>query len=320
MLNSSLLRAKFSASSRSLFSGRNVLLCRGYATVFDVNSIEPAPLRFDRVSANESSQTAESKSPIVFLHGLLGSKRNWSSLSKSFARISNRPVYAIDLRNHGDSTHKRPHTYEALAADLFHFFETHKLKDVTLIGHSMGGKAAMAMALHPELPKDALSELIVEDIAPSRGPLSSEFRSYLETMQLIQDNRVKTRKEATEMMLKTEKSMEIVSFLLTNLVTPRSGAEDYVTFRVPLDVLTEHFDDLGSFPYSPGEVQWSGRTLFIKGSKSPYINRKNIPIAQEFFPNMKSVNLDTGHWVHAERPREFQDAVFNFLQEGTKHD
>ncbi|KAK1220690.1 hypothetical protein PQX77_016516 [Marasmius sp. AFHP31] len=322
MLKSSLLRTKLNVASRSLFSqvGRNTRAYRGYATVFSLNSIEPVPLRFDKVPAmvkdsHNSSQMIESNQPpIVFVHGLLyvfepiheinppphrvdsGSKRNWTSISKMFARASNRPVYSVDLRNHGDSPHQRPHTYEAMTTDLFHFFETHKLKEATLIGHSMGGKAAMAMALHPDLPKDMLSEVIIEDIAPSRGSLSSEFQAYIETMQRIQDSRIKTRKEATDMMLKIEPDINVVSFLLTNLVTGKSGPDDHVTFRVPLDILNEHFEDLGSFPYSPGEVRWDGRILFVKGSKSPFINRKNIPIAQQFFPNMQSVNLDTGHW------------------------
>ncbi|KAJ8087101.1 hypothetical protein PM082_005929 [Marasmius tenuissimus] len=308
MLKSSLLRTKFNVASRTLFSqvGRNAGAYRDYATVFSLNSIEPVPLRFDKVPGmvkdpHDSSQMIESnKPPIVFVHGLLGSKRNWTSISKMFARASNRPVYSVDLRNHGDSPHQRPHTYEAMTTDLFHFFETHKLKEATLIGHSMGGKAAMAMALHPDLPKDTLSEVVIEDIAPSRGSLSSEFRAYIETMQRIQDTRVKTRKEATDMMLKIEPDINVVSFLLTNLITGKSGPDDHVKFRVPLDILNEHFEDLGSFPYSPGEVKWDGRILFVKGSKSAFINRKNIPIAQQFFPNMQSVNLDTGHWGKTE--------------------
>ncbi|KAG7097449.1 hypothetical protein E1B28_004794 [Marasmius oreades] len=277
---------------------------RGYATAFDVSSIETVPLRFEKIPATVKglSESVDSNlPPIVFLHGLLGSKRNWTSISKNFARSSRRPVYAIDLRNHGDSPHKRPHTYEAMTADLFHFFQTHQLKDITLIGHSMGGKVAMSMALHPELPKDTISELIVEDIAPSRGSLSSDFRSYVEAMRFMEESCVKTRKEAIEILSKTEKNVDIVNFLLTNLITPRSGSGDSVQFRVPLDALHDHLDDLGSFPYNPGDVEWNGPTLFIKGNKSNYINKNNLPIAQQFFPNMKSLTLDASHWVHAER-------------------
>ncbi|KAF9266192.1 alpha/beta-hydrolase [Marasmius fiardii PR-910] len=315
------------AQPRRHITFRNVR--RDYATAFDVSSIETVPLRFDRTlgmvkGSGRSGELVESElscsnsSPIVFLHGLLGSKRNWTSISKAFAHSTGRPVYSIDLRNHGDSPHARPHTYEAMTADLFRFFEEHQLKDVTLIGHSMGGKVAMSMTLHPELPKGTLSGLVVEDIAPSRGPLSSDFRSYVEAMRAIEESHVKTRKEAMEILLKTEKDKEVVNFLLTNLITPKSGSEDSVKFRVPLNILLDHMDDLGSFPYNPGEVRWLGPTLFIKGRTSNYLNKKNIPCATEFFPNKNTVTLDANHWVHAQRPLEFRDAILNYSKFGGK--
>ncbi|EEB92032.1 hypothetical protein MPER_09515 [Moniliophthora perniciosa FA553] len=89
---------------------------------------------------------------MFILHGLFGSKRNWQSLGKHYARVLKRPVYIMDLRNHGESTHARPHTYEAMTADILSFLKQHALKDITMLGHSMGGKVAMALALDPKLP------------------------------------------------------------------------------------------------------------------------------------------------------------------------
>lgn len=100
-------------------------------------------------------------------------------------------------------------------------------------------------------------------------------------------------------------------FLLTNAIT---APDKTVKFRIPLDIIHESIPSIGEFPYQPGEVSWSGPTLFIKGEHSNYINRRNIPVCKEFFPSMELETLDAGHWVHAERPMEFVDLVDKFVR------
>ncbi|KAJ7055006.1 Alpha/Beta hydrolase protein [Mycena amicta] len=248
---------------------------------------------------------------IVVLHGLFGSARNWGAHSRSFARNLNRPVYALDLRNHGSSGHAEPMTYTAMASDVISFIQQHSLSNVCLIGHSMGGKVAMSVALEPSLPSDTLAKLIVADIAPANGQLSTEFKSYIAAMQKIEAAKVSSRKEALEILNEVEKDPDVCAFLLTNLIPKADGGS---RFRIPVDLIGSSIHEMGSFPFSPDEAQWKGETLFVKGAKSSYLNRHNIPLAEKFFPNMKLETLDTGHWVHSEKPCEFLTLVEDFIR------
>ncbi|KAK7462740.1 hypothetical protein VKT23_007327 [Stygiomarasmius scandens] len=207
-------------------------------------------------------------------------------------------------------------TYTQMAADVLHFIQKKELREISLLGHSMGGKVAMSLALNPSLPPSTLSNLIVADIAPSRGKLSDEFLTYIQAMKKIEDMKLKTRKEATEVLREYEKDASVVAFLLTNIIIP-SGPTEYVHFRIPLDILGDAIPEIGSFPYAPGETKFEGNTLFIKGEKSNFINRHNIPAVEAFFPNMKMQTLDAGHWVHGERPNEFKKLVLDFIRESS---
>ncbi|KDQ59096.1 hypothetical protein JAAARDRAFT_57066 [Jaapia argillacea MUCL 33604] len=245
--------------------------------------------------------------PLLILHGLFGSKRNWLSLSKAFAKDLQRPVYSLDLRNHGASPHAEPMTYTSMALDVVQFCKQHSLSDISLLGHSMGGKVAMTLALDPSTPKELLQNLIIADIAPSKGPLSPEFTSYVDAMRKIEESEVGSRKEAQDILSEYEQDPMIRAFLLTNLVSDHHRMK----FRIPIDIIGRSISEIGSFPYEPGEKTWEGPTLFVKGTKSKYINSKNIPLAKEYFPNMVVETLDAGHW---ERPNEFKQLVVDFIK------
>ncbi|KAG1761485.1 alpha beta-hydrolase [Suillus occidentalis] len=223
--------------------------------------------------------------PLLILHGFFGSKRNWQSLSKAFMRDLSRPVYTLDLRNHGSSPHARPMTYPHMAADVLSFCQKHSLRNISLMGHSMGGKVAMALALHPELPSDLLTDLIVSDIAPVRAKVSQDTVQHIRAMELIQAGNISTRKEADE----------IISLV---------------------DILKEGRAEIESFPYAPGERSWDGRTLIIKGKKSNVTALTdisivhNIPLIDQFFPQNQLKELDTGHWG---TPHEYRKLVVNFI-------
>ncbi|KAI0359938.1 alpha/beta-hydrolase [Trametes cingulata] len=302
---SSLTSAFLRHSSRSFRTCAVVLQIRSVSS-----GVKPVELHFDKVVPPDGNAT---RNPLVILHGLFGTKRNWGSLSKAFVKDLGRPVYALDLRNHGTSPHAEPHTYEAMAADVLHFCQEHSLSNISLLGHSMGGKVAMTVALDPKLPSDLLSHLIVADIAPSRGALSDEFQGYIRGMKKIEESHVKTRQEADRILREFEQDPMTRAFLLMNLEHPTAHHPHPLRFRVPVDLLGNSIPEIGGFPYSPGERTWDGPTLFIKGEKSKYINRHNLDAAKAFFPNMVLETLDAGHWVHSERPNEFKALVTNFI-------
>ncbi|KAJ6536719.1 Alpha/Beta hydrolase protein [Mycena vulgaris] len=298
--------------SRSFMSATRDVLRLSNKTIYNpraaLHTATPIDLHFtSQVPPNSDNKTSGA---IVILHGLFGSSRNWGAHSRSFARNLNRPIYALDLRNHGASDHARPMTYSAMAADVIHFIREHSLSDVALIGHSMGGKVAMTVALDSTLPASTLSNLVVVDIAPSKGELSNEFKGYIKAMRLIEAANVSNRKEALEILHEYEKDPALCAFLLTNLVQHPNASH----FRIPVDLIGDSIHEMGSFPFTPEETQWTGKTLFIKGSKSRFINRHNTEIAEKFFPKMRIETLDTAHWVHSEKPLEFSKLVEDFVQ------
>ncbi|KAJ8588896.1 alpha/beta-hydrolase, partial [Rhizopogon salebrosus TDB-379] len=198
-----------------------------------------------------------------------------------------------DLRNHGSSPHIRPMTYTHMAADVLNFCKKHSLREISIMGHSMGGKVAMTLALHPELPPNLLTDLIVSDIAPIRARASEDTVQLIRAMEKIEANNIYTRKEADEILSEHEKDPNVRAFLLTNLEIKKAMP---VKFKIPIGILKEGRPEIESFPYAPGERSWDGHALFIKGKKSKFINRHNIPLIDRFFPQNQLQELDTGHW------------------------
>ncbi|GBE90134.1 Abhydrolase domain-containing protein [Sparassis crispa] len=292
------------------FGPRTANICRSRAlqrAFLSRQAGQPVHLRYDKLAPEDGM---ESGCPLVILHGLFGTKRNWLSLSKAFMKDLHRSIYSLDLRNHGSSPHAAPMTYAHMAEDVVQFCKEHSLSRVSLLGHSMGGKVAMTVALGSNTPPDLLEQLIVADIAPSKGDLSPTFRNYVKAMQIIEERKVTSRREAQDILSDYEQDPMIRAFLLTNLIE----SHGVMKFRIPLDIIGPNISELGSFPYEPGERQWNGPTLFVKGNQSKYINKNNIPLAKEFFPRMVLKTLDAGHWVHAEKPNEFKELVTDFIK------
>lgn len=268
----------------------------------------------------DSSPKAGSAKAIVVCHGLFGSKQNWRSLAKAMAKEFAVPIYAVDLRNHGTSPHTQDGmSYSDMALDLLQFVTDHKLEKICLVGHSMGGKAVQAFALSPDLPEGVLEYLVSVDMSPAKGPLSKEFEQYIESMIEIEDAQVTSRAQADEMLQKVEGDLGIRQFLLTNLHRP--SGQDHWTFRIPVKTIKKYLSQIGDFPYDPpssteaGARSWQGKTYFIKGAKSRYLNRKNKPVCDALFPNAVHVTLDAGHWVQAEKPKEFISTLGIFFDE-----
>jgi len=275
---------------------------RGYG------SIARVPLAFD---LHEPSQGCNPKhAPIVFMHGLFGSKKNNRSISKALARDLGRAVYAVDLRNHGDSPHDPHHDYLAMAEDVAGFIDQHKLSETSLIGHSMGAKTAMTLALrYPNIIRDIVSV----DNAPIDAALLSGFGKYVQGMKKIEEAGVTKQAEADKILQDFEESLPIRQFLLGNLHRPPN--EKMQKFKVPLSILGSKLDNLGDFPYKdPDEVRFEKPALFVRGTQSKYVPDEALPIIGRFFPRFELADIDSGHWVISEKPEDFRRVVVDFLK------
>ncbi|KAE9389493.1 alpha/beta-hydrolase [Gymnopus androsaceus JB14] len=276
---------------------RRVLYHRRNYTSITNPSIKPVDLDYTETIPPNGNKT---QGALVLVHGMLGFKRNWSSLAKVFSRDLNCPVYAVDMRNHGDSPHAEPMDYFHMAADVLHFIKKLELSDISLLGHSIS-------------TFQSTQNLIVVDIPPIKGSVSRTTISYIEAMRRIEDLKLtgsSIRKEADELLIDVEKDPSTRAFLLSTLITPSSTSE-FARFRVPLDILSKSIPDIGSFSYDPGEAVYKGRTLLVKGGKSRFVNDDNIPIFQRFFSNSKLEILDTGHWGKQNQDVFFMLRVLN---------
>jgi pimeloyl-ACP methyl ester carboxylesterase len=255
-------------------------------------------------------KTDKKKSPILFLHGLFGSKKNNRAISKALARDLGRYVYALDLRNHGESPHDTRHDYSAMAQDVAEFIEGHGLKDTTLIGHSMGAKTSMALALRSP---DLVSDIVAVDNAPVDVSLSRDFPKYVRAMKKIQEAGVTRQSEADKILSEYEESLPIRQFLLGNMYLPEG--EKVRKFRIPLHTLGKALDNLGDFPYkNPNEIRFEKPALFVRGTQSKYVPDDVLPLIGQFFPKFRLVDVDAGHWLISEQPEAFRQAVVEFLQ------
>lgn len=254
--------------------------------------------------------------PIVIAHGLYGSSDNWISISKTLA--NKHQVILVDLRNHGQSPHSTSHSYSDLSDDLFELFNKLNLSKATIIGHSMGGKAAMQFAInHPE----KLNSLIVVDIAPksyadSNGyaPQAKEHLSILSAMRELPLGIISSRAEADAMLAAKIPSVTLRQFLLKNL--DRDKSNNFV-WKLNLDALWQKLPALmGGIKTPDNFTPINGlKVLVIKGESSPYINEETDRLSfSQLFPNTKLVSIKgAGHWVHAEQPAQFIAEVENFL-------
>lgn len=180
---------------------------------------------------------------------------------------------------------------------------------------------ALALLLVTKGRESLLSHLLVSDIAPTRTALSPDFVKYIDAMLEVNAlplGAVRTRSDVDHLLHKHESDLSIRQFLLTNLVLPgRLQSQSKPHFGLPLDILKRSIPELGSFPHDlndPKRPQWDGKTLVFRGLRSPYIDANNQPSFKKFFPNSSVATLDTGHWVHAEKPNEFKDLVVKFIQ------
>lgn len=243
--------------------------------------------------------------PLVILHGLFGSKRNWTSIAGLLGR--HHRVLAVDLRNHGTSPWDDRHDYPALAADVARFIEVEAGGRAPVVGHSMGGKTAMLLALtRPEL----VERLVVVDIPPaaSRGPIGD----VLQILRSVPLERFTARAEVQAALAAMIPDAKLRGFLMLNVVAGPGG----LAWAVNLDALARHFDLIAGFPDVPTPRAFPGPALFLVGGRSDYVRPEHHAEIRRLFPAASIEAIPgAGHWVHADAPAEFVAAIERFLLE-----
>lgn len=248
--------------------------------------------------------------PLFILHGLFGSADNWNTLAKKFSE--NYLVYTIDLRNHGLSPHSKEWSYAIMADDVLKIIDDEKLQRINIIGHSMGGKVAMNLAMnHPEKIKN----LIVVDISPRYYP--PHHQEIIQAILEVDLEAAASRKDAENTLRKYIKSEQIVQFLLKNLYWKEQDFEKKLAWRMNIKTISEKIEEVG-LENIPDRIDYKFKfnTAFIKGSNSNYILEKDEETIMDIFPNAKIESIQgAGHWVQAEKPLEFYDAIIKILKE-----
>ncbi len=242
--------------------------------------------------------TATAEPDLLIVHGLFGSGRNWGAIAKRLA--ATRRILCVDQRNHGLSPWYESHSYEDMAADLAEVIQAQG-KPMDVLGHSMGGKAAMVLALtSPEV----VNRLIVADIAPVA--YSHDQNQNIEAMRSVDLSKVEKRSDAIEQLAVHLEDTTLQTFFTQSLDLKEKR------WRLNLDVLDREMPKILNFPEIGGA--YGGPTLFLSGATSDYVTHDYRPTIREKFPKARFAKITgAGHWLHAEKPREFISSVQAWL-------
>lgn len=239
---------------------------------------------------------------LVIAHGLFGSVSNWQTVARRLA-VRFR-VLLVDLRNHGESPHSERMDYPSMAGDLAEFINSRCTGPAHLVGHSMGGKAAMATALlHPQ----AVRSLVAVDIAPVAR--LSGFDAFAEALGSIPLDQIRSRSDADGHLQPAISEPGVRAFLLQNL---RRDDQGQWYWRINLPVIAEALPVIAAFPET--DATWSGPTLFLRGGLSGYVTDHDFETAKSRFPHARLETIaGAGHWLHAEKPTEVASAIERFV-------
>jgi esterase len=240
--------------------------------------------------------------PVVLLHGLFGAARNFGAIQRAVA--ARYRVVALDMRNHGDSPHAPDMRYPTLAADVRETLQSLGIEKAAVVGHSMGGKAAMAMALRWP---DQVGRLLVADIAPVNYQHGND--TIADAMAAIPLTASLTRAAADAALTDAVPRPDIRAFLLQNL---RFGASPH--WRIGLHEIAAAIPDLEGWIDLPGS--YAGPSVFVTGANSDYVRPEHRPIIRTQFPTARFVAIkNAGHWVHADNPAGFLSVLEAFLHD-----
>lgn len=247
--------------------------------------------------------------PLILLHGLFGSLDNLGGISR---RLQDQwQVHALDQRNHGNSPHTDTMDYPAMADDVLAYMDARGLDKAAILGHSMGGKTAMQVALSAP---ERVERIIVADIAPVTYHARHDV--VLEGLNSVDLASIRTRQEADEVLAGYVEEPGVRQFLLKNLVrVAEDERNDYpglYRWRLNLPVIEKSYPKLALAP--EGDGPFEGPVLFIKGADSAYIQEKHRDDIRRRFPNADlRIMTGTGHWLHAEKPDSFAALCRRFL-------
>eukprot|EP01135_Chromosphaera_perkinsii_P004133 Nk52_evm40s270 gene=Nk52_evmTU40s270 len=262
---------------------------------------EGVDLFFRKSASNEKPNGV----PIIILHGLLGNSKNWRSIANALRDSGpmHRDVYALDLRNHGNSPHRDSMKYSEMAGDVKRLMEKENIEKATIVGHSMGGKLAMEMS--SRFP-DAVDRLCVVDIAPVRYTDYAGITQIFEAMESVDFTKVSSRKDVDNALSQMIPNAGERMFVLTNL----EKNQGVFSWKANLKALVNSYHDVVKDNFSG---LFEGKTLFIRGSKSPYVKDEYIPLIRQKFPFSRVETVPgAGHWVHAENPKLVIQLILDF--------
>lgn len=241
--------------------------------------------------------------PVLILHGLFGSRRNWGAIVKRLAETH--CAVTADLRNHGNSPWSEDVSYGALAEDVAALITRLGRGPVDLLGHSMGGKAAMMLAL---TAPDQVNRLLVSDIAPTR--YQSGFDGFIKAMQQVDLAAIDRRAAAHNALAEAVPDGRIRAFLLQNLLIENGAAR----WRINLAALKNGLPEISSWQDPDPLVPFEKPTLFTAGANSDYITSAARPEIKRRFPASRVTGIkDAGHWIHAEQPAAFLSTLQAFF-------
>jgi pimeloyl-ACP methyl ester carboxylesterase len=255
------------------------------------------------VTRLHTTTLGEQGSPVVFCHGLFGQGKNWTQVAKQLA--ADHRVVLVDMPNHGRSEWTDGFDYVDAAETVAQVLE----EPVALVGHSMGGKIAMLLALlHPDL----VERLCVVDVSPVTYHHHDEFRRYLDAMIGMDLSGLERRADAEEALAEAVPNRTVRSFLLQNL--RRDG--DSWRWQPNLEVFRDDLDVLGGWPADrlDGVAAYDGPVLWIGGAESRYVTDDHVAAMDELFPLNRRVTVKgAGHWVHSEQPEVFTEVLRRFV-------
>ena len=242
--------------------------------------------------------------PLLILHGFLGMSDNWKTLGTQYAALGYE-VHLLDLRNHGRSFHSEVFNYEVMAQDVVAYCNQHQLQNIDIIGHSMGGKVAMLLAVeHPEL----IHKLIVGDIGPKY--YAPHHQDILAGLNAVDFTTKPERSEVDAIIAQYIPDFGTRQFLLKSLYWQEPGQ---LAFRFNLPVFNREIENIGTA--LPANVRFDKPTLFINGGNSNYIKEEDKTGILAHFPQAVFETIpNVGHWLHAENPKLFFEITSQFLK------
>ena len=246
-----------------------------------------------------TTHLGDAGSPVALCHGLFGQGKNWTTIAKSLA--ASHRVTLVDLPNHGDSPHTDDMDYEDMADSIATVLDTPS----ALVGHSMGGKAAMLTALrHP----DAVSRLVVVDVAPTKYRSADEFQELIDAMLAIDLDTLASRADADAALSATVESTSLRGFLLQSLRREQGGWR----WQLNLPVLRAGLGEVRGWPDI--DAVYEGPVLWVGGSESGYVRDEHAAAMERLFPRVRRVTVKgAGHWVHSEQPAVMTAILERFL-------